>query len=65
MKTSKTKIVVFEKRGNTQFNFMYDDKILDSVNNFRYLGVTLFKNGKWFQTQKSIAQRSRYSVQSN
>ena len=37
---------------------MYDNKILDIVNNFKYLGVKLFKNGKWFQTQKSIAQRS-------
>ena len=50
--------MVFEKQGNTQFNFMYDNKILDIVNNFKYLGVKLFKNGKWFQTQKSIAQRS-------
>jgi len=38
--TSKTKIVVFEKRGNTQFNFMYDNKILDIVNNFKYLLLT-------------------------
>jgi len=51
-------IMIFEKRGNTQFNFIYDNKILDIVNNFKYLGVKLFKNGKWFQTQKSIAQRS-------
>ena len=37
---------------------MYENKIPDIVNNFRYLGVRLFKNGKWFQTQKSLAQRS-------
>ena len=52
------KIMVFEKRGNAHFNFMYDNKILDIVNNFKYLGITLFKNGKWFRTQKSIEQRS-------
>ena len=55
---NETKKIVFEKHGNTHFNFMYENKIPDIVNNFRYLGVRLFKNGKWFQTHKSLAQRS-------
>ena len=38
--------MIFKKRGNTQFNFIYDNKILDIVNNFKYLGVKLQKNGK-------------------
>ena len=47
-----THIMVFEIRGNTHYNIMYDDMILDVVNNVKY--------SKWqcFQTQKSIAQRS-------
>ena len=47
-----------KNKATLKFNFTYDNKILDIVNNFKYLGVKLFKNGKWFQTQKSIAQRS-------
>ena len=60
--TSKTKIMIFEKRGNTQFDFKYDNIILDIVNNFKYLGVTLYKNGKWSQTEKTVAQRSQAAL---
>ena len=52
MNTSKTKIKKKLKNKATL------NLTLCMIINFKYLGVKVFKNGKWFQTQKSIAQRS-------
>ena len=62
--TTKTKIMIFEKgiSRNTSYNFMYNDNILEVVNSFKYLGIHFFKNGKWFRTQKRIAQHASFAL---
>ena len=47
--------MVFEKRGNTQFNSMYDDKILDIVNNFKYQVLHSSKMANGFKPQRALA----------
>ena len=60
--TNKTKLMVFEKRGNTHYDCRYDGVILDIVNSFKYLGLTLYENGKWSQTEKTITHRSQAAL---
>ena len=62
--TTKTKIMIFEKgiSRNTSYNFMYNDNILEVVNSFKYLGIHFYKNGKWFRTQKRIAQHASFAL---
>ena len=52
--TSKTKAMIFEKGRRTYYEFFK----IDLVDNFIYLGITLFKNGKWYRSQKCIAQHA-------
>ena len=62
----KTKIMVFRKcKRFNHNNLVYDGKILENVNSFVYLGVTLLYNGKWNVTQKSICglgSKAMYSL---
>jgi hypothetical protein len=62
--TTKTKIMIFEKgiSRNTAYDFMYNDNILEVVNSFKYLGIHFYKNGKWFRTQKRIAQHASFAL---
>ena len=53
---NKSKIMIFERGRHTSFNFTYSNIKLDVVSSFKYLGVTLHKNGNWHRTQKHIAQ---------
>ena len=57
--TSKTKAMIFEKGRYYSYEefFIYNSKI-ELVNSFKYLGITLFKNGNWYRSQKSIAQHA-------
>ena len=65
--TDKTKTIVF-KKGNKpikDLTITYDNVELECVDNFIYLGVTLFFNGKWNITQKRIcevASRAMYNI---
>ena len=54
--------MVFENRGQTTYNFTLNNAKLDVVEFFKYLGVHLYKNGKWNRTQKSIAQHASRSL---
>ena len=44
---------------------MYDqdsDTVLELVDSFKYLGITLFKNGNWYRTQKCISQHASLAL---
>ena len=59
---NKTKTVIFEKGRPTKFDFyMYNSKV-EIVDSFKYLGVHLYKNGKWNRTQARISQHAAYSL---
>lgn len=32
------------------------------MDSFKYVGITLFKNGNWYRSQKSIAQHSAFAL---
>ena len=36
--------------------------MIETVTCFKYLGVTLYKNGNWYRTQKVIAEHSRFAL---
>ena len=61
--TSKTKVVIFEKNSrHTSFNFTLYGEPLEIVTSFKYLGVTLFKNGNWYKTIKSISEHGNRAL---
>ena len=43
--TNKTKAMIFEKGRRTHFDFYIYRTLIETVDQFKYLGVTLFKNG--------------------
>jgi hypothetical protein len=62
LNAAKTKIMIFEKGRNTQHDFFIYGTKIDIVNSFKYLGVTLYKNGNWYRSQKYIAEHAAYSL---
>ena len=56
--TSKTKAMIFEKGRRTYYEFFLNNTKTDLVDNFKYLGITLFKNGNRYRSQKCIAQHA-------
>jgi hypothetical protein len=58
----KTKIMIFENGRKTDACFCYDQTMLDVVDSFNYLGITLFKNGGWYRTQKCLRDRGMYML---
>jgi hypothetical protein len=59
----KTKIVVF-KKGNhpTDYNWYFDNCVLEVVTGFTYLGVLLSANGSFVQTQRTLAEQAKRAV---
>ena len=49
--TQKTKAMIFEKGRRTHHDFYIYNTALEVVGSFKYLGVTLFKNGNWNRSQ--------------
>ena len=49
--TQKTKAMIFEKGRRTHHDFYIYNTALEVVESFKYLGLTLFKNGNWNRSQ--------------
>ena len=49
--------MIFEKGRHTTYVF-FNNKKLELVTLFKYLGKHFFKNGNWFRTQKRIAEHA-------
>ena len=61
--TTKTKAMIFEKgRQQTYFDFYIYGETIEIVDHFKYLGVTLFKNGNWNRTQKCLSQHASFAL---
>ena len=60
--TDKTKAMIFEKGRRTHFDFFIYDTLIQVVDHFKYLGVTLFKNGNWNRTQKCLSQHASFAL---
>ena len=46
--------MIFERGRPTTFEFRYGNTTLQAVDNFKYLGVTFYKNGNWNRTQNIL-----------
>ena len=57
----KTKVMIFEKGRKTIADIYFDDEKLELIEAFKYLGLTFFKNGKWFRSQKIISQYGNFA----
>jgi len=61
--TRKTKVLIFEKSNrHTNYNFYLYGELLEIVTSFKYLGITLFKNGNWYKTAQTLAERGNRSL---
>ena len=60
--TNKTKAMIFEKGRRTHYDFYINNTALELVDSFKYLGITLFKNGNWYRSQKCIAQHASFAL---
>ena len=60
--TNKTKVMIFEKGRRTFYDFSSYNRNIEIVDNFKYLGITLFKNGNWYRSQKCISQHASYAL---
>ncbi len=63
---TKTKVIVFSKRKyKLKDNILFDGKVLESVDEFKYLGVTFSTNGRFVKCKTERvkkAQRAMFSV---
>ena len=55
--TEKTKIMVFRKGGRLSSNlkFTYQDKTIEVINKFSYLGIVFTSGGSSYETQKTLS----------
>ena len=60
--THKTKVMIFEKGRHTRQDFYINNTLIETVESFKYLGITFFKNGNWYRTQKCIAKHSSFAL---
>ena len=52
---SKTKIVIFSSsRGNKKLHFTFQSNRIDTVNDYKYLGIAFAKNGSFTLAKKHI-----------
>ena len=63
--TNKTQVVVFRRGWQPiEHTFYYDNKALDIVNSYVYLGMLLHYNGKFRQTQKRVSEQGNKALAS-
>ena len=57
----KTKIVIFRNGGNVKQDetWYYDEIQIDITNEFKYLGMLFYFNGKFLKTQKHVSEQGR------
>ena len=54
--------MIFEKGKHTHYDFYICNTMVDIVDSFKYLGMTLFKNGNWFRRQKCLAKHASFAL---
>ena len=62
--TEKTKIMVFRKGGRLSSNlkFTYQDKTIEVINKFSYLGIVLTSGGSSYETQKTLSGQALKAI---
>ena len=63
LNTDKTKVMVFFSRGNSAISkFTYDGTPLELVTKFKYLGITLTRDGRMLTAAKKMADNFRSAI---
>ena len=62
--TEKTKIMVFRKGGRLSSNlkFTYQDKVIEVINKFSYLGIVFTSGGSSYETQKTLSGQALKAI---
>lgn len=62
--TQKTKIMVFRKGGrlSSNFKFTYQDKTIEVINKFSYLGIVFTSGGSSYETQKTLSGQALKAI---
>lgn len=61
----KTKVLIFSKgRPNRNYNFVFNDKQLEIVNEYKYLGIYMSRSGSFLKTKKYIAEQGSKAMYS-
>ena len=58
----KSKIMVFGERARTNHNITINDKIIEVVDTFKYLGVLFSKNRIFFKTKRHVVEQARKAM---
>ena len=59
---NKTKVMVFSKKKNLNYSFILQDKQLEVVDKFSYLGIIFKYNGTFFDTKKKLVDQVQRSL---
>ena len=54
--------MIFEKGRQTHYDFYICNTLIDIVDSFKYFGMTLFKNGNCFRSQKCLAKQASFAL---
>ena len=58
----KTKVLIFAKRRPRNLNFTYENRVLEIVDLFKYLGVTFNRNGSFKEHIRVISNQARKAM---
>ena len=61
---AKTKIIIFSKSKILNYEFKYKNEVLETVTEFKYLGILFPKNNSFFKTKQHIADQGKKAVYS-
>ena len=61
---AKTKVIIFSKSQILNYEFKYKDEVLETVTEFKYLGILFSKNNSFFKTKQYIADQGKKAVYS-
>ena len=56
---AKTKVIIFSKSKILNYEFKYKNEVLETVTEFKYLGILFSKNNSFFKTKQHIADQGK------
>ena len=61
---AKTKVLIFSKSKILNYEFKYEDEVLETLTEFKYLGILFSKNNSFIKTKQHIADQGKKAVYS-
>jgi hypothetical protein len=58
----KTKVLVFSKGPKPKNIFYYNNNVVESVNEFKYLGIVFSRSGSFYKAKKYLAEQAQKSM---